>query len=402
MTRTIAREEVAAHQLTETFPILDTMRAVGALAVVATHCGFNAAAYTEWGAAGRLVARMDVGVAIFFVLSGFLLARPWLARARAGLERPTLGRYLWKRFLRIVPAYVVVAVVALALIDDNADLGAVGWLKSLTMTDIYLSRSMPFGLTQTWSLATEVAFYLALPLLMLLAVGRGRLRSGRVLVVLGVLAVVNVVWLLDASGRVPVDTSQVNEWLPAYLIWFGVGIALAMVQLTPEHPGRVRRAVRELAASPGSCWTVALGLLLVAGTSIAGPTLLVPATPEEALTKNLLYAAVATLVVIPGIFAAPGGLYTRVMSHRVLRHLGHLSYGVFLIHMSVLHFVMWWTGYPLFDGHLAQIFALTLVLSLAAAELLYRLVERPAMRLRNLGSGSTPATTTAETVSITR
>ena len=222
------------------------------------------------------------------------------------------------------------------------------------------------------------------------------------LVVLGILAVVNVVWLLDVSGRVPVDTSQVNEWLPAYLIWFGVGIALAMVQLTPEHPGRVRRAVRELAASPGSCWTVALGLLLVAGTSVAGPTLLVPATPEEALTKNLLYAAVATLVVIPGIFAAPGGLYTRVMSHRALRHLGHLSYGVFLIHMSVLHFVMWSTGYPLFDGHLAQIFILTLVLSLVAAELLYRLVERPAMRLRNLGSGSTLATMTAETVSSTR
>ena len=40
VTRTIARDEVAAHQLTETFPILDTMRAVGALAVVTTHCGF--------------------------------------------------------------------------------------------------------------------------------------------------------------------------------------------------------------------------------------------------------------------------------------------------------------------------------------------------------------------------
>jgi peptidoglycan/LPS O-acetylase OafA/YrhL len=402
VTRTISRDEVARSQLSETFPVLDTMRAVGALAVVATHSGFNAAAYTDWGAGGRLVARMDVGVAIFFVLSGFLLSRPWLARARAELRPPAVGRYFWKRFLRIFPAYVVVAVIALSLIDDNADLGPVDWLKTLTMTNIYFSEPLPYGLTQTWSLATEVAFYLVLPLLMLLAVGRGRLRSRRVLVVLAGMVALNVAWLLDLSGRVPGNNPHVNEWLPAYLTWFGVGIGLAMVQLTPEQPGRVRRAVRELAASPGSCWTVAFGLLLVAGTSVAGPTLLVPASAEEALTKNLLYAAIAALVILPGIFAAPGGRYTRVMSHPALRHLGHISYGVFLIHMSVLQFVMWWTGYPLFGGHLFQIFALTLVLSLAAAEVLYRVVELPCMRLRNLGSRSTPAATTAETATSTR
>ena len=53
----------------------------------------------------------------------------------------------------------------------------------------------------------------------------------------------NVAWLLDLSGRVPGNNPHVNEWLPAYLTWFGVGIGLAMVQLTPEHarpgpPGR--------------------------------------------------------------------------------------------------------------------------------------------------------------------
>ena len=63
---------------------------------------------------------------------------------------------------------------------------------------------------------------------------------------------------------------------------------------------------------------------------------------------------------------------------------------------------MWTTDYELFEGHGLQIFALTLVLSLALAEVLYRLVERPAMRLRNPGIGSIPATTTAEMVSITR
>jgi peptidoglycan/LPS O-acetylase OafA/YrhL len=103
VTRTLARDEVVRTQLGESFPVLDTMRAVGAIAVMITHCGFNAGAYTENGALGRMIARMDVGVAIFFVLSGFLLSRAWLARSRAGLPPPGVGRYFWKRFLRIVP-----------------------------------------------------------------------------------------------------------------------------------------------------------------------------------------------------------------------------------------------------------------------------------------------------------
>jgi peptidoglycan/LPS O-acetylase OafA/YrhL len=402
VTRTLARDEVVRSQLGETFPMLDTMRAVGAIAVMITHCGFNAGSYTENGALGRLIARMDVGVAVFFVLSGFLLSRAWLSRSRAGQPPPGVGRYFWKRFLRIVPPYVVVAVVALALIDDNAGLWPEGWWPALTMTDIYVSDRLPFGLTQTWSLATEVAFYVALPLIMLVAVGRHRLSTRRVGAVLLVLVAVNVWWLLGGSAMMPVDNGHVNEWLPAYLTWFSSGIALALMQVTPEHPGRVRKLVRELAASPGVCWSVALGLLLVAGTSVAGPMLLVPATEVEALTKNLLYAAIATVVVLPGIFATPGGRYTSFMSHRFLRHLGHISYGIFLVHMSVLHFVMWWTGYELFEGHFVQIFVLTLALSLIASEVLYRVVEVPCQRLKGLGRRSAATTTATETAVTTR
>lgn len=402
MTRTISPEQVARTQLAETFPVLDTMRAVGALAVLTTHVAFWAGDYQRHGAWGSFLARLDVGVAIFFVLSGFLLSRPWLARARAGLPAPGVGRYFWKRFLRIVPAYLVVAALCVALITSNEGLGPAGWASALTMTDIYVSDTLPYGLTQTWSLATEVAFYLALPLIMLVAVGRSRLRPARVWAVLGVLAVGNVVWLLWASAEVPIGSGHVNEWLPAFLIWFAAGIGLALLQVTPEHPGRLSRAVRELAASPGVCWTIALGLLLVAGTSVAGPKLLIPATAEEALTKNLLYVAVGTLVVLPGIFAAPGSRYSRLMSHPLLRHLGRISYGIFLVHMGVLHFVAWLTGYPLFGGNLPQLFVLTLGLSLVAAEALYRVVELPAMRLRGLGRGSTQATRAHETAVTTR
>ena len=129
-------------------------------AVVATHVAFHSAFYSDTRGVGRLVARLDVGVAIFFVLSGFLLARPWLAAACAGQPHPHPAPLP----VEAVPedraaGYLVVALAALALIDENAGRGPRGRLGALTMTDTYVSEHCPLGLTHMWSLATEVAFY---------------------------------------------------------------------------------------------------------------------------------------------------------------------------------------------------------------------------------------------------
>ena len=83
-------ETVAHSEIAPEFPVLDSLRAVGALAVLTTHVAFQSGAYVRDGTWGALLSRLDVGVAIFFVLSGFLLARPYLARAAA---RPAAPRH---------------------------------------------------------------------------------------------------------------------------------------------------------------------------------------------------------------------------------------------------------------------------------------------------------------------
>ena len=96
-----------------------------------------------------------------------------------------------------------------------------------------------------------------------------------------------------------------------------------------------------------------------------------------------------------GVFNDPGSRYSRAMSRPLPRHLGHISYSVFCIHLVVLHFVMWVTPYELFVGtNGPQVLGLTLLITLPLAELLYRFVEVPAMRLRGLGR---PADDTART-----
>jgi len=84
------------------------------------------------------------------------------------------------------------------------------------------------------------------------------------------------------------------------------------------------------------------------------------------------------------VFGRPDGRYARVMSMPLLRHLGHISFSTFCIHLLVLQLVMAVSGYDLFDGHGLQIWTRTLVLSLLASEILYRLVEKPGMRLKDL------------------
>lgn len=391
----------------EAFPHVDALRAVGALAVLTTHVGFWSASYQRDGTMGALLARLDVGVALFFVLSGFLLSRGWLVRALAGRPAPATGHYLWKRALRILPVYVVTATLALALVDANAELGWGDRVATYLLASTLVDVTFPAGLTHMWSLAAELHFYLLLPLLMLLAVGR-RLRPGRLLAVLGVLVAVSVWWHLDGAARVGGDRMVATpQWLPGYLDWFavGIGLALASVLHRAGRGGRAVAALRTLAAQPGVCWLLALGLLLVSTTPLAGPLVLAPPTDAEALTKNLLYAAIGGLVVLPAVLRdepAEPAVFDRLLLHPAARHLGHTSYGLFCLHVPVLHLVVAVTSWEVFTAPFWPLWLSVLAVSLVAAELAYRLIERPALRLKGRHPLSrrrpgSPASTSAPT-----
>ena len=392
------------HQPAEmvTYPALDTLRAVAAIAVLATHAAFWSGAYTHhvWGTA---LARLDLGVAIFFVLSGFLLSRTWIDRHHS--NRPATGRYLWKRLLRLGPVYVLTVTAAMVFLPGNRDAGPGEWVTTLTMTNIYLDDSLPAGLTQMWSLATEVAFYLVLPVLMWLALPRRSPRtieavpSSRLGWLLIAMLLTTTVWLLDLSVRWDSGNAMIRVWLPSYLTWFAVGIALAMYDVRFRRLG-ANSLVRELGRSPGLCWLAAGALFLIASTPLAGPADLAPPTLGAALTKNLLYAAIAGLFVLPAVFAPANGRFMHALSHRTLRHIGHLSYGIFCVHLMLLELLADWRDMPLFDGRGLELFTLTLIASLATSEVVYRGVERPLMRLRDV-SFNWPRSATNNAPSVT-
>src|SRR3954471_10836988 len=92
-----------AARVERAYPTLDGLRLLAATAVVITHTGFATGHYTS-DAFGGLLARLEIGVPVFFVLSGFLLTRPYVLAGVHGIAGPRTRAYLWRRTLRILPA----------------------------------------------------------------------------------------------------------------------------------------------------------------------------------------------------------------------------------------------------------------------------------------------------------
>ncbi|KUI30124.1 acyltransferase [Mycobacterium sp. IS-1742] len=353
---------------------LTGLRAVAALLVVGTHAAFATGSLSQ-GFVGAVYARLEVGVAIFFVLSGFLLFRPWVRAAAEGTPTPSITRYARRRARRIMPAYlatVLLAYVVFALwpVEDTPGQSWAGLARHLTLTQIYtddyLLAYLHHGLSQTWSLAVEVSFYAALPMsaYLLFAVWcRRQWRPARLLGGLAAVAAAGPVWLTVAHTTDWLPNSAAM-WLPAHLHWFAGGMALAILQCMGV---RCRAAV----AVP-----TAVLLFLLVSTPVAGAITMGPVPVWAPLIKSLLYAAVATLVVAP-LALGDGGEYRRVLSSRPAVWLGEVSYELFLVHVLVMAVLIHALDWPLFAGSPAGLFALTLLFAVPSAWALNRLTWRP-------------------------
>ncbi|WP_445165699.1 acyltransferase family protein [Mycolicibacterium sp. Dal123E01] len=363
---------------------LTGLRALAALMVVGTHAAFATGQLTH-GFIGLVWARLEVGVSIFFALSGFLLFRPWVAAAAHGSSAPSARVYARHRLRRVMPAYVVTVLLAYGVYSfystgPNPGQSLAGLIRHLTLTQIYtdnyLLTYLHRGLSQTWSLAVEAAFYAVLPLLAYLLVVvlcRDRWRPARLLAGLAALAAISPLWLVVLNTTDWLSNSA-GMWLPAQLAAFAGGMAVAVLHVMGVH----WRAGLLVAA--------AVALYLVVSTPLAGAVTLAPVPVWEPVTKAVLYAAIAMLVV-----AAPTlggrGMFDRVLASKPMVWLGEISYEIFLLHVLVMAVVLGAVlGWPLFTGSLPGLFLLTLGVTIPLAWILHKLTSVRRARYPCLGS----------------
>ncbi len=91
-------------------PVLEAYRGLASIMVVFTHVGFLSGVGMAGAWAGWL-SRLDFGVALFFLLSGFLLFRPYVQAAYGRRPKVEVRSYLRRRYVRIYPAFAVVLIV---------------------------------------------------------------------------------------------------------------------------------------------------------------------------------------------------------------------------------------------------------------------------------------------------
>ena len=338
-------------------------------------CIRDSAAYTTGkythGYAGLVYSRMEIGVPIFFVLSGFLLFGPWVRAVATDAPSPSVRRYAWHRVRRIMPAYVVTVLAAYLLYHfrtagPNPGHTWEGLFRNLTLTqtytDNYLYSFLHQGLTQMWSLAVEVAFYAVLPLmayLLLAVLCRRRWRPALLITGLAGLALITPAWLIlvHTTDFLP-DGARL--WLPTYLGWFIGGMLLAVLQAM---------GVRAYALV---CVPLAVACYFIVSTPIAGAPTTSPAELREALFKAAFYAVIATLMVAP-LALGDHGLYARFLASRPMVFLGEISYEIFLIHLVSMELVMVEiVHFPIYTGSMGILFVVTVLVTVPLAWLLHR------------------------------
>jgi peptidoglycan/LPS O-acetylase OafA/YrhL len=345
---------------------------------------------------GIYTSRLEIGVSVFFVISGFLLYRPFAA-AHFGLQ-PVVGtRKFWARRLkRIIPAYWLAFIVISYILHADKIRG--GWGSPpiyLGFAQIYFPSHVLTGLSQAWSLCTEMTFYLLLPVWALYM--RARSRSHRdqlrfeLLGLVGLAAFSFIFRVVALSFPHGYAGEIMPNWLPAYGDLFALGMLLAVVSSWLLAEGR----------SPASLWHPAVPWVswgLAAVFFVAVSNLGLPITPDiaspipQSLARQTLYGLFAFFVVLPAVFGPQErGVVRRSLQLRPIALIGVVSYGVYLWHEAWIEEFISWNGgvHHLFRMSLPLMVLTVTALAVTAAAISYAFVERPVRLLgwRHLSIG---------------
>jgi peptidoglycan/LPS O-acetylase OafA/YrhL len=320
----------------------------------------------------RYTHHLEFGVPVFFVISGFVLYRPWVDAGAGSIDAGAIGRYACRRVARIVPAFWFALTVAAATglatgVTSAHPLTYYGFLQ------VYSIHTIFNGLGVAWSLGTELTFYAVLPLL---AIGVMRIGFKRSAGVAGALIIATLgVRYVSFSANLP----ALAFTLAGTLDWFVIGMALATVAV--RRPELIKRV------NPAAAVVGAIGLLLAMGAlELPWGVIANNTNPSAAgsITAHLFYGAIGLLFVLGAASAEHrrSGVVSRLLRNRAAVWLGTVSYGIYLWHVPMIAEVTRIVGRGwLPNNNAVQLVAVAAGTTLAAS-LSWLLLERPIVRSR--------------------
>lgn len=382
---------------------IEGLRAAAALSVMVGHFNLHLLpAELLSPAAHRVINAAGQGLTLFFVLSGFLLFGPFLSAAARGLPF-NIPQYFANRILRIYPAYVVIFVIVAfglglaythpALTSDAGVEGTADILGRISDPGIIASNlllahtltpwTIKTGLGVSWSLTTEVCFYLVLPLLAFGAVYFGRrlgLQRAAIAVSFGMI-VVGVLCRAIGAAQVHGDPATQfylqwgGTWLAVYLRsilcqadLFGVGMLAAVIfhATLTQHDSISRRSLQ-----------IGLWSAMVAG--------LILTRADRDFGFAVFFAALLLMVTVSTADGRTSRL-AALLEWAPIRWLGTISYSFYLWHLPVIWGLYRWFlqgRYPETLSEIAVSFILALSITSVLSTATYLIIEQPALRLKS-------------------
>ncbi len=342
-------------------PQFDGLRAIAVLTVMLDHFGADIPDFPLPDS----VHLGATGVRLFLVLSGYFITAS-LCRTRDCIDadqvkaRTALGVFYRRRFLRILPAYGLFAVVGLAL-NVGAMREHAGWLLTGTVNWLIAWRDQwPLAISHLWSICVQEQFYLVWPFVILFLPRRWILHA---------IVTAAIAGIAFRIGCVLLSAPLISRWV----LPFGSLDSLGAGALLGWWGGRL--------LSNRTRWPVAIGCVLMLSAAAylrngdATRLVSVLVEPLEACALVLLVARTVT---------GFNGWIGRLLTLRGLVYAGQISYGLYIYHILISVLVDRWLPEPgrwLIDVPAMRLLTLSAA-TLLAAVLSWRLIEQPINRLR--------------------
>ena len=324
----------------------DGLRALACLLVVWHHTTqrFNPEKSAAWIQGIHFFGmRAEVGVSLFFVLSGCLLSLPfWYSFVNAS-PTPKLWFYAINRAARIIPAYwfnlLLCTLVALWVFDLN-----INWWRLISgllfINSYHYSSFFPAELNgPLWSIGLEVSCYVLLPVLLFLIIKNTQRISAAFAGIIGCIVVLQILnpWVINnfmtsnkSKGWAYGLTGGAKQWLPywnigSFFTQFLCGSLAALIIIVLRARGTLKSLTFDLMAVlfvTAAIWLVATGLE--------------PGAPNSLTQQPYMAPFFAILMAGVIVSASLSTQVYKLLDNKLFQWIAKISFSIYLWHMFLI------------------------------------------------------------------